>query len=93
MSVQRFLKLEEALALLNILDSNESDFEIVVLPPDASELIDEDEGDENETPRQKRLIVSRTTREMLSSQIWIDLNLPWGCDSPVIKVSDHGRHV
>ncbi|XP_035227192.1 piggyBac transposable element-derived protein 3-like [Stegodyphus dumicola] len=48
MSVQRFLKLEEALELFNSLDSDESEVEIVVLPPDASELTDEDEGDENE---------------------------------------------
>lgn len=48
MSVQRFLKLEEALELLNILDSDESDVEIAVLPPDASELTDEDEGDDTE---------------------------------------------
>ncbi|GFY03862.1 zinc finger protein [Trichonephila clavipes] len=40
--------LEEALELLNSLDSDESDVEIAVLPPDASELTDEDEGDENE---------------------------------------------
>ncbi|GFY08187.1 hypothetical protein TNCV_1356001 [Trichonephila clavipes] len=47
MSVQRFLKLEEALELLNSLDSDESDIEIAVLP-DASKLTDEDEGDGNE---------------------------------------------
>ncbi|GFV57447.1 hypothetical protein TNCV_1608921 [Trichonephila clavipes] len=46
MSVQRFLKLEEALELLNSLDSDESDIEIGVLP-DASEQTDEDEGDGN----------------------------------------------
>ncbi|XP_035211459.1 piggyBac transposable element-derived protein 2-like [Stegodyphus dumicola] len=48
MSVQRFLKLEEALELFNSLESDESDVEIAALPPDASELTDEDEGDENE---------------------------------------------
>ncbi|GFQ79299.1 hypothetical protein TNCT_145681 [Trichonephila clavata] len=47
MSLQRFLKLEESLELLNSLDSDESDVEIAVLPPDASET-DEDEGDKNE---------------------------------------------
>ncbi|GFV81482.1 hypothetical protein TNCV_52061 [Trichonephila clavipes] len=40
--------LEEALELLNSLDSDESDVEIAVLPLDASVLTDEDEGDENE---------------------------------------------
>ncbi|GFU95683.1 hypothetical protein TNCV_360401 [Trichonephila clavipes] len=30
------------------LDSDESDIEIAVLPPNASELTDEDEGNENE---------------------------------------------
>lgn len=44
--MQRFLKLEEPLELLNNLDSEESDDEIAVLPPDASELTDE--GDDNE---------------------------------------------
>ncbi|GFT50172.1 hypothetical protein TNCV_3622291 [Trichonephila clavipes] len=48
MSVQRFLKLEEALELFNNLDSDESDVEIAVLPPDANELTGKDEGDENE---------------------------------------------
>ncbi|XP_035231948.1 piggyBac transposable element-derived protein 2-like, partial [Stegodyphus dumicola] len=48
MLVQRFLKLEEALELFNSLDSDESEVEIAVLPPDARELTDEDEGDENE---------------------------------------------
>ncbi|GFW98890.1 hypothetical protein TNCV_4655171 [Trichonephila clavipes] len=48
MSAQRFLKLEEALELLNSLDSDKSDVEIAVLPPDARELTVEDEGDENE---------------------------------------------
>ncbi|XP_035205191.1 piggyBac transposable element-derived protein 3-like [Stegodyphus dumicola] len=48
MSVQRFLKLEEALELFNSFDSDESEVEIAVLPPDASELTDEDEGEENE---------------------------------------------
>ncbi|GFV28141.1 hypothetical protein TNCV_678291 [Trichonephila clavipes] len=47
MSVQRILKLEEALDLLNSLDLDESDIEIAVLP-DVSELTDEDEGDNNE---------------------------------------------
>ncbi|GFW35363.1 hypothetical protein TNCV_2611621 [Trichonephila clavipes] len=42
-----FLKLEEALELLNSLATDGSNSESVVLP-DASELIDEDEGDENE---------------------------------------------
>ncbi|GFW69679.1 uncharacterized protein TNCV_1883231 [Trichonephila clavipes] len=46
MSVQRFPKLEEALELLNSLDSDESDIEIAVLP-DTSEITDE-EGDDNE---------------------------------------------
>ncbi|GFV89091.1 hypothetical protein TNCV_4912901 [Trichonephila clavipes] len=36
MSVQRFLKLEESLELLNNLDSDENDVEIAVLPPGAS---------------------------------------------------------
>ncbi|GFU33793.1 hypothetical protein TNCV_2828151 [Trichonephila clavipes] len=48
MSAQRFPKLEEALESLNCLDSGEIDFKIAVLPPDASERIDEDVGDENE---------------------------------------------
>ncbi|GFW30308.1 hypothetical protein TNCV_3850791 [Trichonephila clavipes] len=48
MSVQMFLKLRESLELLNNFDSDESHVEIAVLPPDASELPDEDEGDENE---------------------------------------------
>ncbi|GFS68873.1 hypothetical protein TNCV_409471 [Trichonephila clavipes] len=48
MSVQRFLKLEKTLELLNSLDSDEIDFEIAVLPSDASEVTEEDEGDENE---------------------------------------------
>ncbi|GFV67951.1 hypothetical protein TNCV_1872331 [Trichonephila clavipes] len=38
MSVQRFLKLEGRLELLNSLDSDEIDAEIAVLPPDTSEL-------------------------------------------------------
>ncbi|GFS60882.1 hypothetical protein TNCV_2002351 [Trichonephila clavipes] len=38
MSVQRFLKLVEALELLNSLDSDESDVVIAVFPLDASEL-------------------------------------------------------
>ncbi|GFS65175.1 hypothetical protein TNCV_2331 [Trichonephila clavipes] len=46
MSVQKFLKSEEVLELLNSLDSNESDIYIAVLP-DISELTDE-EGDDNE---------------------------------------------
>ncbi|GFX38114.1 hypothetical protein TNCV_3837131 [Trichonephila clavipes] len=45
MSVQRFLKLDEALELLNSFDC---DVEITVLPPDASELTDEDDRDDNE---------------------------------------------
>ncbi|GFW29129.1 uncharacterized protein TNCV_2838691 [Trichonephila clavipes] len=45
--MKKFLKLEEALELLNSLESDESNIEIAVLP-DASELTDEDEGDENE---------------------------------------------
>ncbi|XP_035229166.1 piggyBac transposable element-derived protein 3-like [Stegodyphus dumicola] len=48
MSVQMFLKLEEALKVFNRLDSDESEVEIAVLPPNASELTDEDEGDANE---------------------------------------------
>ncbi|GFW16959.1 hypothetical protein TNCV_2760871 [Trichonephila clavipes] len=44
MSVKRFLKLEKALKLLNSLDSDESDVEIAMLPPNYN---DEDEGDEN----------------------------------------------
>ncbi|GFQ78324.1 hypothetical protein TNCT_410661 [Trichonephila clavata] len=48
MSVQRFMKLEETLEFLSSLNSDESDFEIVVLLPDISELTDEDEGDEDE---------------------------------------------
>ncbi|GFR02738.1 hypothetical protein TNCT_537891 [Trichonephila clavata] len=48
MSAQIFLKLEEALELLNSLDSDQSDVEIAVLPPNASELTDKDQGDENE---------------------------------------------
>ncbi|GFU01685.1 uncharacterized protein TNCV_1522211 [Trichonephila clavipes] len=43
-----FLKLEQALELLNSLDSDESDMETTVLPLDARELTDEDEGNENE---------------------------------------------
>ncbi|GFU97531.1 hypothetical protein TNCV_4764381 [Trichonephila clavipes] len=46
MSVQRFLNLEDALELLNILDSEKSKIEIDVLP-DISELFDE-EVDVNE---------------------------------------------
>ncbi|GFQ77881.1 hypothetical protein TNCT_622031 [Trichonephila clavata] len=48
MSIQRFLKLEEALELFNSLDSDESDVEIVVLPPHASELTEEDIREDNE---------------------------------------------
>ncbi|GFU90452.1 transposable element Tcb2 transposase [Trichonephila clavipes] len=48
MSVERFLKLDEALGLLNTLDSDERDVEVFVLPPDISGLTDEDEGHENE---------------------------------------------
>ncbi|GFX59109.1 hypothetical protein TNCV_936241 [Trichonephila clavipes] len=44
-SVQRFLKSQEALELSS-LNLDESDVETAVLPPDASELSDEDEGDE-----------------------------------------------
>ncbi|GFX89180.1 hypothetical protein TNCV_20761 [Trichonephila clavipes] len=55
MSVQRFLKLEEALELLNGLDLDENDIGIAVLP-DASELIDEDEGDENEVNTSKIIV-------------------------------------
>ncbi|GFT64230.1 hypothetical protein TNCV_2201091 [Trichonephila clavipes] len=47
MSVQRFLKLDEPLELLNNLDLDETDIEISLLQ-DASELIDEVERDENE---------------------------------------------
>ncbi|GFV49047.1 uncharacterized protein TNCV_5065311 [Trichonephila clavipes] len=43
MSEQRFLKLDEALELLNSLDSDEREIKITVLPPDASELTDEEE--------------------------------------------------
>ncbi|GFW35426.1 hypothetical protein TNCV_2612251 [Trichonephila clavipes] len=43
MSVQTFLKLEEALELLKSLDSDESNIEIAVLS-DTNELTDEDEG-------------------------------------------------
>ncbi|GFT25420.1 hypothetical protein TNCV_182461 [Trichonephila clavipes] len=52
-SVQRFLKLKEALELLNSLDSDESDIEISVISaiiavlPDISELTDK-EGDDHE---------------------------------------------
>ncbi|GFV56852.1 hypothetical protein TNCV_146041 [Trichonephila clavipes] len=46
MSVQRLLKFEEALELLNSLDSDDSDIEIAVIP-DISELTDE-ERDDNE---------------------------------------------
>ncbi len=42
--MQVFLKLEEALELLNSLDSDESDVEIAVLLTYVSELTDEDEG-------------------------------------------------
>ncbi|GFR20986.1 hypothetical protein TNCT_686371 [Trichonephila clavata] len=48
MSVQRFLRLEEALELLNSSDSDESDIEIAVLPPDVNEITDENKGDQNE---------------------------------------------
>ncbi|GFY19052.1 hypothetical protein TNCV_3877401 [Trichonephila clavipes] len=48
MSVQKFLKLEEALELLNCLDSDETDFEIAVLPPNVCELTHKDEGEDNE---------------------------------------------
>ncbi|GFW15723.1 hypothetical protein TNCV_3582211 [Trichonephila clavipes] len=48
MSVQKFLKLEEALELLNNLDSDNIDVEISVLQPDVSELTDEDDWDGNE---------------------------------------------
>ncbi|GFX25962.1 hypothetical protein TNCV_2303441 [Trichonephila clavipes] len=53
MSVQRFLKLDEALELLNNLDSNEIGVEIAVLTPDASELTGVDEGAENEVNTNK----------------------------------------
>ncbi|GFX23359.1 hypothetical protein TNCV_4936741 [Trichonephila clavipes] len=48
MSVQRFLNLQESLEFLNSLDSDEIDFEIALLPTDASELTDEDEWNEND---------------------------------------------
>ncbi|GFQ86052.1 hypothetical protein TNCT_535481 [Trichonephila clavata] len=48
MPMQRFLKLEETLELLNSLDSEESEVEITVLPPEASALTEDNEGDENE---------------------------------------------
>ncbi|GFW67263.1 hypothetical protein TNCV_2698731 [Trichonephila clavipes] len=47
MSLQRILKLEEVLELLNSLDSDESDIEIAVLF-DASAQTDEHKGKENE---------------------------------------------
>ncbi|GFW56061.1 hypothetical protein TNCV_374671 [Trichonephila clavipes] len=47
-SVEGFLRLEEVLELLNSLNSDDIDVEIAVLPPNVSELIDEDEGNENE---------------------------------------------
>ncbi|GFU67549.1 hypothetical protein TNCV_3239961 [Trichonephila clavipes] len=71
MSVQRFLKLEEALELLSSLDSDEIDFEIAVLPPDASELTDEDEGDENEV----------NTDEILLKTIFLGL---WGLGLEIV---------
>ncbi|GFV20960.1 transposable element Tc3 transposase [Trichonephila clavipes] len=37
-----------SIRIINSLDSDEIDVEIAVLPPDANELIDKDEGDENE---------------------------------------------
>ncbi|XP_035209878.1 piggyBac transposable element-derived protein 3-like [Stegodyphus dumicola] len=57
MSVQSFLKLEEALELINSLDSYESEVEIAVLPPDASELTDEDERAENDGLRATVIIL------------------------------------
>ncbi|GFX00921.1 hypothetical protein TNCV_4578871 [Trichonephila clavipes] len=52
MSVQKFLKLEEALDLLNSLDSDKSDIEISVLPAIIAALADitgltDEEGDDN----------------------------------------------
>lgn len=44
MPLQRFLKLEEAVELLKRLDLDESDVELSVIPPNASEPTDEDEG-------------------------------------------------
>ncbi|GFR07751.1 hypothetical protein TNCT_589091 [Trichonephila clavata] len=46
MSVQRFLKLEEALESLNSLDSDESEVDIAVLPLDTSEPNVKDKGDD-----------------------------------------------
>ncbi|GFW35290.1 hypothetical protein TNCV_3004481 [Trichonephila clavipes] len=48
MSVQRILKLEETLQILNSSDSYEIVVEIAMLPPNASEVSGKDEGDENE---------------------------------------------
>ncbi|GFU39766.1 hypothetical protein TNCV_1949581 [Trichonephila clavipes] len=50
LSVHIFLKLEEALELLNSLDSDESDFEIAVLPAIIAVLPDtsDEEGDDIE---------------------------------------------
>ncbi|GFW30336.1 piggyBac transposable element-derived protein 2 [Trichonephila clavipes] len=57
-----FQKLEEALELLNSSDSDESDVEIAVFSPDASEQTDEDEGYENEVNAVYDLIVKETMR-------------------------------
>ncbi|GFR24705.1 hypothetical protein TNCT_214851 [Trichonephila clavata] len=56
MSVQIFLKLEEALALLNSFDSDASDVEIAVLPLDAREITDEDKRDDNEVNTAKIIV-------------------------------------
>ncbi|GFX91886.1 hypothetical protein TNCV_3577161 [Trichonephila clavipes] len=56
MSVQKFLKLEEALEFLNSIDSDESDGEIAVFPSFTSELTDEDEGDENDVNTDKIIV-------------------------------------
>lgn len=47
MLIKMFLNLEEALELLNSLDLYESDVEITMLPPDVSEITEEEEDDVN----------------------------------------------
>ncbi|GFY10228.1 uncharacterized protein TNCV_2629071 [Trichonephila clavipes] len=56
------------------------------LPPDVSELTDEDEGNENEV-NSREITENDPPGSLVGSR--------WGlsCGSPVVKVSDHGRHV
>ncbi|GFV56898.1 hypothetical protein TNCV_1869391 [Trichonephila clavipes] len=78
MSVQRFLKLEEASELLNSLDSDESDVEIVLCFHQMSGA--EDEGDENEVNTGEACI-KRILSSRLVSIEWDNRNR-W-CDGQV----------